>query len=73
MLEDQKKRNKILGRIKNLETDNERLKLRTQLHNQNEFEQKIIKGINFSNNNHVKEIKDSDKFLNAAFIFKRKI
>ena len=40
------KKNRIEGRIKNLENGYERLKLRTQTQNQNQFEQEILNGIN---------------------------
>ena len=69
---DSKKKNRILGRIKDLETDTQRLKLKTQLHHQNEFEQKILNKINFDEKVILKGHK-TDKFLNAAFVFKKKI
>jgi len=71
-LEDTTKKNRIMGRIKNSESGNERLKLRTQTQNQNQFEQEIINGINYSLNLTAKQLEEN-KFLNAAFKFKDKI
>lgn len=71
-LDDIKKKNLILGRIKNLENDSERLILRTQTHNQNTFEQEILNNIDFSKDRTKKEITENT-FLNAAYIFKEKI
>jgi uncharacterized protein with ParB-like and HNH nuclease domain len=47
-LTDKTKANLVLGRIKNLETDEKRLKFKTQSHHQNKFEQEIINGIDFN-------------------------
>ena len=69
-LSDKIKANLILGRIKNTETQEKRLKFITQAHHQNKFEQEIINGINFNKN--IKEIKN-DPFINAAYTFKNKI
>lgn len=71
-LTDKTKVNQILGRIKNLETDEKRLKFRTQTQHQNKFEQEIINGIDFSKKRTRKEI-ESDPFINAAYIFRDKI
>jgi len=69
---DERKKNKILFRIKNMETHNHRLTFRTQQHNQNYFEQEIIKSINFGKSHTKHELK-SNLFLNTAFVFKEKI
>jgi len=66
------KRNLILGRIKNLENDEERLKLITQHKDQTQFEQEIIKYIDFSKAKSKNELK-ANKFINTAYIFKGKI
>lgn len=65
------KKNMVLGRIKHSETNVDRLKLRTQYQNQNKFEQEIISGINFE----IKPTKaiEDDKFLNSAYVFKKKV
>ena len=64
-LEDPAKKNKILGRIKNIENDEERLKFRTQQQHQNQFEQEIIKFVNFDKNTSINEkpINDFTNFL----------
>ena len=66
------KKNLILGRIKNLETNSERLKLRTQFQHQNQFEHDIINGIDYTKKPMSKEL-ENNKFANAAWIFKDKI
>ncbi len=71
-ISDKTKANLVLGRIKNLETDEKRLKFRTQAHHQNKFEQEIINGIDFNKKRTRKEI-ESDPFINAAYVFKDKI
>jgi uncharacterized protein with ParB-like and HNH nuclease domain/predicted transport protein len=71
-LEDSKERNKILGRIKDIESGSDRLKLRTQAKDQNEFEQEILNSIDFDKKLSKAELK-KNKFLNTAFIFKEKI
>ncbi|HLC79285.1 MAG TPA: DUF4268 domain-containing protein [archaeon] len=71
-LSDQTKKNLIEGRIKNLENGNERLKLRTQAQNQNQFEQEVIRGINFDLKLTQAQLKEN-KFINTAFRFKEKI
>lgn len=71
-LSDSKRRNLVLGRIKNLETDAERLQLRTQNQHQNKFEQEILQKIDFTKNWTSSEL-DTNNFLNAAHIFKEKI
>ena len=71
-IEDKKTKNTILGRIKSLETDNERLRFKTQSQKQNSFEQEILKEINFNKKRNKSEIQ-SDSFLNTAYLFKDKI
>jgi uncharacterized protein with ParB-like and HNH nuclease domain/predicted transport protein len=66
-LENKTEKKKIIGRIRDLESENERLKFRTHPGSQNDFEQEIIKKINFE-----KEGKRS-KFLDAAHVFREKI
>jgi len=67
-----KDKNTILARIRSLEDSENRLKLRTQKHHQNKFEQEIINGIDFQKKRRITEIK-SDKYINAALRFKDKI
>jgi uncharacterized protein with ParB-like and HNH nuclease domain len=62
----------IIGRIKSLEDEEKRLKLRTQPHHQNKFEQEILNEIDFNKKRKISDIK-SDKFINAALRFKDKI
>ncbi len=69
---DHKEKNSILGRIRSLEDSENRLKLRTQIHNQNHFEQDILNGIDFTKKRKISEIK-ADKFINAALRFKEKV
>ena len=71
-LNDNVKKNRILGRIKNFETGSERLRFTTQFHEQNVFEQEIINGINYDIPRHRDELKKNN-FLNAAFLFREKI
>jgi len=71
-ISDESKRKRILGRIKNSESNKDRLNLRTQPQNQNTFQQNIINGIDFSQNLSSKQL-DENKFLNTAFRFKEKI
>ncbi len=66
---DDAKKKRILGRIKNIESGVERLKFRTQVQNQNAFEQEIIKKVNFDKKESQRKI---DKFFNTACIFKEK-
>ena len=71
-LTDKTKANLVLGRIKNLETDEKRLKFKTQSHHQNKFEQEIINGIDFNRKRSKKEFEDNP-FINAAYVFREKI
>ena len=68
--QDLTKRNRVLGRIKNIEDGRERLKFITQYQNQNEFEEEIIKNINYNKNE--RDLK-KNKFFNTAYIFRDKI
>jgi len=70
--EDYTQKRRIEGRIKNLENDQERLKLKTQIHNQNKFEQEILNSINFGRNLTKDQLKEN-KFMNTAIRFKEKI
>jgi len=70
--EDITKKRRIEGRIKNLENNQERLKLRTQAQNQNQFEQEIINKIDFNKKFTKDELKEN-KFMNTAMRFKEKI
>jgi predicted transport protein len=69
-LEDLAKKNSVLGRIKNTENNQERLKFRTQQQHQNEFEQEILKSINFDKRSSERK---KNKFFNTACIFRDKI
>jgi len=71
-LEDTVKKNMILGRIKDIESGNDRLKLKTQAKDQNEFEQEVLNSIKFDKKLTKSDLKENN-FLNAAFIFKEKI
>ncbi len=71
-VDDSRSKNKILGRIMDMETHSNRLTFRTQQQNQNYFEQEIVKSINFDKKYTKQELK-SNVFLNTAFIFKEKI
>ncbi len=69
-LEDSARKNKVLGRIKNIENGQERLQFRTQQQHQNEFEQEIIKAVNFDKKTTQRK---EDRFFNTACIFRDKI
>ena len=64
-LENSQKKNMILGRIKDIESGSNRLKLRTQARDQNAFEQEILHSIDF-NKNLTKEDLKKNKFLNTV-------
>jgi uncharacterized protein with ParB-like and HNH nuclease domain len=65
--------NRIKDSIKSLVDDKYRLRLITQLNYQNEFEQEILKGVNFSKVLRTQKEKRENSFLNAALIFKEKL
>ena len=60
-------------RPKSLVKGKHRLKLITQLHYQNEFEQEILRRVKFPTTTLTKEQKEQKKFINAALIFKQKL
>ena len=66
------KKNMILGRIKDIESENNRLILRTQARDQGDFEEEVLNSINFDRKLTKADLKEN-KFLNAAFFFKEKI
>jgi len=63
----------IQDAIKSLVKGKHRLKLITQLHYQNEFEQEILRRVKFPTTTLTKEQKEQKKFINAALIFKQKL
>lgn len=65
--------NKIQNAIKSMVDEKPRLKLITQLHYQNKFEDEILNGVRFPTTPLTKKQREEEKFLNAAFIFKQKI
>ncbi len=71
-LDNSVKKNMILGRIKDIESENNRLILKTQARDQNDFEQEVLNSINFDRKLTKANLKEN-KFLNTAFIFKEKI
>ncbi|MCJ7508153.1 MAG: DUF262 domain-containing HNH endonuclease family protein [candidate division Zixibacteria bacterium] len=64
--------NKIQNAIKSMVDEKPRLKLITQLHYQNKFEDEILNGVRFSTTNLTKKKRKEEKFINAASIFKQK-
>ncbi len=65
--------NKILNAIKSLVDQKYRLRLITQLHYQNQFEQEILDCVKFPQNKLTKKQRDENKFINAALIFREKL
>ena len=65
--------NRILNAIKSLVDQKYRLRLITQLHYQNEFEQEILDGIKLPQNKLTKKQREKNKFINAALIFRNKL
>lgn len=64
---------KIINAIKSLVDQKYRLRLITQSHNQNQFEQEILNGVRFPQNELTKKQREENKFINAALIFKEKL
>jgi len=64
--------NNIINSIRSLIDQKYRLRLITQLHYQNEFEEEILKGIKFPQDLSFSE-RRKNKFINAALIFKDKL
>lgn len=64
---------KILNRIKSLEEEKYRLRLITQAHYQNEFENEILDRIDFPDYQLSQKEKEKKKFLNAAMIFRDRL
>jgi len=65
--------NRILNAIKSLVNQKYRLRLITQLHYQNQFEQEILDGIKLPQNKLTKKQREKNKFINAALIFRNKL
>lgn len=65
--------NKILNAIKSLVDQKYRLRLITQLHYQNLFEQEILNKVNFPKKEITKKQRKEKKFINAALIFRDKL
>jgi len=63
----------IQDAIKSLVKGKYRLKLITQLHYQNEFEQEILNRVNFPTTALTKKQREQKKSINAALIFKQKL
>jgi len=68
-----KKDNRILNAIRSLVDQKYRLRLITQSHYQNQFEQEILNGITFPQNKFSKKQREENKFINAALIFRDKL
>jgi len=65
---------RILNAIKSLVDEKYRLRLITQLHYQNEFEQEILNSVKFPQGELTKKQREQqNKFINAALIFKDKL
>jgi len=64
--------NRILNVIKSLVDQKYRLRLITQLHYQNQFEQEILDCVKFPQNKLTKKQREENKFINAALIFRDK-
>jgi len=63
----------IQDTIKSLVKNKPRLKLITQLHYQNKFEDEILNGVKFPNRELTRKEREQEKFINAALIFKQKL
>lgn len=63
---------KIGNAIKSLDEDKSRLKFKTKLEHENQFEHEIINGINIPDNL-TREQRRKNKFINAAYIFKKSL
>lgn len=69
---DEELANSIQDAIKSLVKGRYRLKLITQLHYQNQFEQEILNGVKFPKVALTAKQKREDNFINAALIFKKR-
>lgn len=65
--------NSVQDAIKSLVKGKPRLKLITQLHYQNEFEQEVLNGVKFPPTEPKNKERKEKKFINAALIFKQKL
>jgi uncharacterized protein with ParB-like and HNH nuclease domain len=65
--------NSIKDAVRSLVYEKHRLKLITQLHYQNQFENEILNKVEFPDGELTREEKNTQKFKNAAFIFKQKL
>ena len=63
----------IQDAIKSLVKEEPRLKLITQLHHQNKFENEILNGVKFPVRELTRKEREQQKFINAALIFKQKL
>lgn len=64
---------KIINAIKSLVDQQYRLRLITQLHYQNQFEEQILDSVKFPQNEPTKKELEENKFLNAAINFRDKL
>jgi len=65
--------NSVRDAIKSLVKGKHRLKLITQLHYQNQFEQEILNGVKFPSTELTKKQREENKFINTGLIFKAKL
>lgn len=70
---DEKLINRIQDAIKSLVEGKHRVKLITQSHYQNDFEQEILNGVRFPSIKLTKKQREKNKFINAALILKEKL
>lgn len=70
---DEKLINRIQDAIESLVEGKHRVKLITQSHYQNDFEQEILNGVRFPSIKLTKKQREKNKFINAALIFKEKL
>jgi uncharacterized protein with ParB-like and HNH nuclease domain len=63
---------KIGNAIRSLDEDKPRLRFKTKLEHENQFEHEIANGVTIPNNL-TNEQRGKDKFINAAYIFKRNL
>lgn len=70
---DEKLINRIQDAIKSLVEGKHRVKLITQSHYQNQFEQEILNGVRFPSITLTKKQREKNNFMNAALIFKEKL
>lgn len=65
--------NEILDSIKSVRKKEYRLRLITQAEHQNKFEQEILNGVDFPSESLSRREKDSERYKNAAMIFRDKL